>query len=92
MQARVKAKEGVVSQMIAFLSNRSVNKNVLLEARRVGFNAALAAAIIANPESGDDNTLLKVRADLIPRGIAQHVMVNAIDALDRGGRIRLAGA
>jgi formaldehyde-activating enzyme involved in methanogenesis len=53
----------------------------------VGFDAALAAAIIANPESGDDKTLLSVRPDLVPRGIAQHTMVNAIDALDRARKI-----
>ena len=53
----------------------------------MGINAALAAAIVSNPQVGDDKLLLTIQADMVPRGVAQHVMVNAIDELDRARRI-----
>jgi hypothetical protein len=75
--------------MGTFCSNHAVNKNAFLQAPRLGLGlaTALAAAIIAKPESGDDKTLLKVRAETVTRGVAQYVMVDAIIALDNKGKI-----
>jgi len=87
MKVRVAQKQSIFDQMKSLYSRRLVNKNMFLRGRGVGINAALAAAIVSNPQVGDDKLLLTIQADMVPRGVAQHVMVNAIDELDRARRI-----
>jgi hypothetical protein len=67
-----------------------VNKSALLEARSPGLITALAAAIIAKPESGDDKILLKVRPQTVLRGVGQHTAVDAITLLDDKNKISTA--
>jgi Predicted nucleotide-binding protein containing TIR-like domain len=87
---RVKEKGLIVTHMVYFCSGQAIDKNALLQARRPGFTTALAAAIRANPESGDDKILLKVRTDTVMRGVGQYTAVDAIITLDDKGKITAA--
>ena len=83
---RVSQKQLILADMGTFCQNHAVNKGTLL-GHGPGFDVALAAAIIANPESGDDKLLLRVPSITIARGVAQHVMVTAIFALADNGKL-----
>jgi hypothetical protein len=85
--ARVKEKRNILADMVIFCRDHPANKDTLVQERRPGLAVALAAAITARPESGDDKTLLKVPANSVARGVAQHAMLSAIIALDDSGKL-----
>jgi hypothetical protein len=58
-----------------------VNKRQLLSMHRTGAYCVLARAIQRTPEAEDGELLSTMRRTLIPRGMAQHVVLDAAEAL-----------
>jgi len=85
--ARVEEKERIFGDMVAFCQRHPINKRALLQKREPGFDVALAAAIIANSESNDDELILDVRSSGVARGFAQHVFIDAILKLASEGKL-----
>jgi hypothetical protein len=82
MDAKVQRKLAIVREMIGELKRDPADKWRLRKQDRVGFKVLLAAAIQANPSTGDDELILSVNAATVPRGVAQRTMVEAIIHLE----------
>jgi Predicted nucleotide-binding protein containing TIR-like domain len=82
LDAKVREKRSIVSQMIVVLSQNPMDKRALLNRHRVGFTVLLGAAVQQNPTIGDDEFILSVRPDTATRGVAQATMVKAVDDLE----------
>lgn len=87
MDKRVSMKRRIADDMVAFSKVNRVNKRQLVSRHESGAYVALASAIVAQPEHGDQAALLEVRPRLVTRGMAQHKIVDAVEALRRSGKI-----
>ena len=79
--ARVQQKLTIVNEMIDAFRGRPVEKRRFLAHPEVGFKALLGAAIQAAPAIGDVELILATSAPTVPRGVAQSIMVKAIERL-----------
>jgi hypothetical protein len=81
---RVRVKMRISDEMVAFCKSNRANKRSLVAKHQTGAYVALAAAILVQPESADVSALLEVRQRLLPTGVAQHKMLDAVLALQAG--------
>jgi hypothetical protein len=87
MDKRVKEKVSIVGEMISFCKRNAVSKRRLLAINRTGFNAALCAAITANPTSGDAGLLPAAQPQGFTRGVSQGTLIGTIEMLERERKI-----
>ncbi len=64
-----------------------VNKLTCLNKHKLGFYMNLAAAAVARPETGDHGLLMKMNERELPRGQAQHKVLDAMYALRDSGKL-----
>jgi hypothetical protein len=82
IDARVQRKVTIKNEMIDAFRRRSVEKRLFLaHPNKVGFKALLGAAIQAAPAIGDVELILATSAPTVPQGVAQSIMVEAIERL-----------
>lgn len=88
-KTRLATRDRFFNDMIAFVRRTPVNKLVLLNKHRLGFYMTVAAAIVASPEDGDSDLLLCADRGKLPRGQAQHKIIDAMQALKKAGKLKL---
>jgi hypothetical protein len=85
---RVTKRTEVFGEMLSFCQKNPVNKQRLLQENTIGFQVAMAAAISAKPADGDETFILAIDSKALPKGFAQHVMLDAILVLKKNGKLR----
>jgi hypothetical protein len=87
MAVRVAKRTEIFCEMLSFCQKNPVNKRRLLQESTVGFHVAMAAAISTKPADDDETFVLAIDSQTLPKGFAQHVMVDAILVLKKNGKL-----
>jgi hypothetical protein len=83
LSSRVRQKDEIYGQIRNFCSNYAVNKcEINKQINSYGGYIVLAAVIAEDPSLGDEDLLMEIQLTKLPKGNAQHKILDAIDALD----------
>jgi hypothetical protein len=88
---RVNKKKEINKLMIEGLRKAPINKLNLTKDQTPGFWMLLCSAIWIDPQLGDENLILSIPPDKIPRGVVQAAVVSVVRGLEKAGKITAAG-